>query len=130
MLFLRSSILVLLIFVFSSFGLCQEICFTYESAVKLESDLKNCEYDQLELKKRIEEKELLEQEIQLLKQKIELQNQLIQATQQTLNQYEQLIRYQKEAYEDIIRKNQPSLYKKIFDSLGFIGLGVIIGLIF
>lgn len=112
-----------IILLFSSSGAyAEDICFSEQTAKKMIVDL--------ELKKNYEEQieyykegnKELEYQIKLLKEVNSLQKEQI-------TQYKDLMKLQKDGYESIIKENKPSFIKKTFEAIGFVGIGVLIGLL-
>jgi len=128
-LLLRSSLLIIcLLFIFNNISYSAEACFTEKSTIKLETDLKECEFDSAECSKCYEDKDLADKQIELLKMKNDLYKEAIVLNEQTIKQYQELLKYQKESYNEIIKANKPSFFREIFNTFGFIGIGILIGL--
>jgi hypothetical protein len=100
----------------------EDICFSEPVAKKMVVDL--------ELKKNFEEQigyyqegnKELEYQVKLLKEINALQKEQIV-------QYKDLMKLQKDGYESIIKESKPSFIKKVFEGLGFVGFGILIGLV-
>jgi len=128
-LLLRSSLVIIFILFICQTLYSAEACFSEKSTIKLETDLKQCDFDRQEFQKCEEDKALADEEIKQLKEKIELYKEAIKTNEQAIKQYKDLLQYQKDSYEKIIKENKPSIFREIFNSLGFIGIGIIVGLI-
>jgi hypothetical protein len=105
------------------------ICFEEEDAKQMVVQLENSiDYeDQSEnLKQGTAE---LEKQIALLKEINKLQMEQLNISKQTIESYKELTKVQKEAYEKHIDNIKPSIWDKIFPSLGGVGIGVLIGLL-
>jgi hypothetical protein len=107
-----------------------EFCFSEEQAKKIAADLKYCSFDSVEKDLYIQDNNELNKEVDLLKQKVDLLKEVITLQDKTITQYQDLLKYQKESYKEIIEANKPSVWKQIFQAVGFVGIGVLIGLIF
>lgn len=105
-----------------------EFCFSEEQAKKVATDLKNCDFDNLEKNLCDEDNQTLVDEVAALKEKVSLLKEVITLQDKTLSQYQDLLKYQKDAYKEIIEANKPSIWKQIFQAIGFVGIGVLIGL--
>jgi DNA-directed RNA polymerase beta' subunit len=126
---LKNSFLVIILILFSTLSsYAGEACFSEKSTIKLESDLKECEFDSAECAKCYEDKDLADKQIELLKQKVELYKEAMALNEQTIKQYQELLKYQKESYNEVIKANKPSFIREIFNTFGFIGIGILIGL--
>jgi len=71
----------------------------------------------------------LETQVKLLKETNKLKEEQITIGDRTIKQYQELIKFQKETYEQAVKDSRPNIFKQIIDALGFIGVGVVIGLI-
>jgi hypothetical protein len=124
--------LSLLIFlsVFSVSFAAEEICFPEDQAKKLVYELEQCRniQDQVDLYRQ--ENDQLEKQVGLLKEIINLKDQQLKISEKSVDQYKDLLQYQQKTYEQIVKDNQPSVGKEIIKVLGYIGIGVLIGLIF
>ncbi len=121
-----SSIIILFL---ASASFSADFCFDEKSIIQLEANLKQCEFDREELAKCEQDRALADEEIKILKQKIELQKQIIELNERELQQYKELLEYQRQSYEMLIKQNKPSTFKQIFNTLGFIGLGLLVGIV-
>jgi len=100
----------------------EDICFSEPTATRMVVDL--------ELKKNYEEQigyykegnKELEYQIKLLKEVNTLQKEQI-------TQYKDLMKIQKEGYESIIKESKPSFLHEVSKVIGFIGIGILIGLV-
>jgi uncharacterized membrane protein (DUF106 family) len=106
------------------------VCFTEDDTKKIVVDLENVnDYkEQVEILKEANAE--LEKQIISLKEINKLQQEQLDISKQTIISYQNLLKVQKEAYEKEIKNNKPSIWGKIFASIGGLGVGVLIGLLF
>jgi len=129
---LLNSLIILILFSTNIYAqelkVIPQACFTEKSTIKLETNLKECEFDSAECGKCYEDKDLADKKIELLEQKVELYKEALKINEQTVKQYQELVKFQKESYNEIIKANKPSFFGQLFNTIGFIGLGVLVGL--
>jgi hypothetical protein len=118
--------LVILLLISSIFlyfpAYAEDICFSEPTANKIIVDL--------ELKKNYEEQigyykegnKELEYQVKLLREVNSLQKEQI-------TQYKDLMKLQKDGYESIIKESKPSFLHEVSKVIGFIGIGILIGLV-
>lgn len=127
-LLLRSSLIIICLLCLYNISYSAEACFSEKSTIKLETDLKECEFDSAECAKCYEDKDLADKEIELLKQKVDLYKEAMVLNEKTIKQYQELLKYQQDSYKQIIEANKPSVGNEFFKFLGTIAIGVLIGL--
>jgi hypothetical protein len=71
----------------------------------------------------------LEKQNTLLKESNKLQNEQLDVSKRTIESYKELLKVQKDAYEEQIKNTKPSIWSKIGAALGVIGIGVLVGLL-
>jgi|GEM_PF-3505271 regulator of replication initiation timing len=64
-----------------------------------------------------------------LKQQNDLLKQNSDLLKENAAQYKELLQVQRDSYESIIKANKPNPVKEFFDRLGFVGIGVMLGII-
>jgi hypothetical protein len=106
-----------------------DVCFSEDQAEGIVVDLEKGKNlaEQVELYKQANAE--LEQQVKLLKEIGELQKQQVEVGQRAIAQYQKIIRYQGEAYERVIKDSKPSLFKRLIDVVGFIGIGALLGIL-
>lgn len=86
----------------------------------VELEVKQSLTEQIDLYKQANNE--LEYQVKLLKE--------INTLQKTqVDQYKDLVKIQKEGYESIIKESKPSFLHEATKVLGFIGIGILIGLV-
>ncbi len=105
----------------SSFAYSQDICFDEQTAGRLVVQIEQTQNlkEQIELYKQANIE--LETQIKLLKEISNLKDGQI-------NKQKELLTIQKDTYEGIIKESKPNLLKNIFNIIGFIGIGILVGL--
>lgn len=122
-------VLAISLLISSSAAYAGDICFTEQDAQRLVVDLergRNYE-EQIELYRQANSE--LERQVGYLKEMVALQKEQLLLGRDALKQYQELIDYQKKSYEHALQENKPNLLRKLFDSLGLIGIGVLFGLV-
>lgn len=107
----------------------EDICFSEDTAKQITVELEKTKNlkEQVELYKTANS-ELVEQ-TKLLKDMLKLKDEQIAASDRTIKQYQEIIKFQKETYEQAIKDVKPNPIKKLIDDLGFIGIGIMIGIL-
>lgn len=57
----------------------------------------------------------------------EIQRQYLEVTNNTIISYDNLLKEQKEMYELIMKESKPSFWSKVKNTVGLIGIGILIG---
>jgi hypothetical protein len=100
----------------------EDICFTEPVAKKMIVDL--------ELKKNYEEQlEYYREGNKELEYQIKLMKEVNSLQKEQISQYKDLMKLQKDGYESIIKENKPSFIRSLFNTIGTIGVGILIGLL-
>lgn len=107
----------------------EDICFSEDTARRITVDLEKAK----SLKEQVELYEKgnaeLEKQITLLKEINKLKDEQIAINNMTIKQYQELLKFQKDTYEQIVKDAKPSVLKQIIDALGFIGIGILAGIL-
>ena len=103
----------------------EDITFEESTASNMVVELEQCKVikDQIELYKQSNSE--LEYQIKLQKDINNLQKEQLEIAKDTVKQYQELIKNQKEVYTQLIKDAKPNPIKKLLDSLGFIGIGIL-----
>lgn len=112
--------LFLLSSLFVSTAYAQNICFAPDTAKRMLIS--------------IEKTPLLEEQITLyqsankeLEYQILLLKEINILRKEQIEQYEKIVKLQKESYESIIKESRPSIWQEIFKAISYIGIGALIG---
>ena len=107
----------------------ENIGFSEETAQRIVVELEVCKtlQEQTELYK--ESNSELEKQVQLLEKVVELQKQELAISQTVIKNQKEMMEAQGKAYEDVLKASKPNLFKKLIDSVGLVGAGIVIGLI-
>ncbi len=102
-----------------------EVCFTEEGTNRLVVELEQCQNlkEQINLftQKSVEE----ERQIQLLKEKGSLQDRQLKTCNDTIEKWKGTVEEQKRICND----QKPGFFNQLFKALGFVGIGVLVGVI-
>jgi hypothetical protein len=123
---------IILFLLFTGFGTkvyADEICFTEEQAKKLVYELEQGKIAQDQVVLYKQENAELENQVKLLKEINDLKDQQIKINERTIEQYKDLIDFQKKSYEQIVKELKPSPVKQFLNNFGFMGIGLLIGLL-
>jgi hypothetical protein len=99
-----------------------EICLPMEEAKNLVVELEKGKglKEQVELYRQANEE--LEKQVNLLKEMNKLKDEQIAIGDRTIKQYQELLKFQKETYEQAVKDAKPGLLKQIIDAIGVIGI--------
>ncbi len=118
---LRGLVISLCLLLIGSFAYSQSVCFDELTAGRLVVQVEQTQNlrEQIELYKQANDELIIQ--IKLLKEINNLKDEQI-------NKQKDLLKIQKDTYEGIIKESKPSLLKNIFNTIGAIGIGVLVGL--
>lgn len=122
-------ILFLLFTGFKTKVYADEICFTEEQAKKLVYELEQGKIAQDQVVLYKQENSELENQVKLLKEINDLKDQQLKIDEKTIQQYKDLIDFQKKSYEQIVKELKPSPVKQFLNNFGFMGVGLLLGLL-
>lgn len=108
---------------------CEEICIDKDIVSEITIDLEKCKITEHQLDLIKQQNSELEKQIQLLNDVIQLKDRQLQAENEAFKRYSELLKDQKNLYEEAIKKSKPSLFKSITNGLGAIGIGILIGVL-
>ncbi|MBZ0156226.1 MAG: hypothetical protein K8I29_08470 [Alphaproteobacteria bacterium] len=122
-------VLVIGLLISSPVAYAGDICFTDQDAQRLVVDLERGRnyQEQIELYRQANSE--LERQVGYLKEVVALQKEQLLLSRDAVKQYQELIDYQRKSYEHALQEKKPDLLKKLIDSLGLIGIGVLFGLV-
>lgn len=128
-LFILSVILIPFILAECEIARAADITFDESVAGKMVVEIEQCRImeDQIELYK--ESNAELEYQIKLQKDINNLQKEQLEVTKEAVKQYQELLKIQEDVYKQVIKDTKPNPIKKFIDSLGFVGIGVLIGVL-
>lgn len=110
-------------------GRCEDICFDEKVASNIVVELEKGRLIQQETEALKGENAELQKQIDLLKQIIELKDIQLESTNKALKQYGDLLEQQGKLYEEALKRSKPSFFEKLSDTLGAVGIGIIIGVL-
>lgn len=119
--------LIGLILPISSFA--EDVCYSEDTAKQITVDLEKAKSlkEQVELFEKANAE--LEKQVSLLKEMNKLKDEQIAIGDKTIKQYQELLKFQKETYEQAVKDARPSVLKQVIDALGFIGIGILAAVI-
>ena len=107
----------------------EDVCYSEDTAKQITVDLEKAK----SLKEQVELFEKgnaeLEKQVSLLKEMNKLKDEQIAIGDKTIKQYQELLKFQKDTYEQAVKDTSPSVLKQVIDALGFLGIGVLAGVI-
>lgn len=105
-----------------------DVCFFESTAKEIVVEVEKCRIlkEQNELYKQgtLE----LEKQLELLNKLIEAKDAQIKILQETGTKYQELLQQQKESCDKLVAESKPGFLKVLLQALGFIGLGVLLGI--
>ncbi len=118
---LRELVISLCLLLIGNFAYSQSVCFDELTAGRLVVQVEQTQNlkEQIELYKQANAE--LETQIKLLK---EINN----LKEEQISKQKDLLNVQKITYEGIIKENKPNVLRQIFNTIGAMGIGVLIGL--
>lgn len=124
---LKSVCLILALSLFVSVASAEEVCFSDPDAKAIVVELEKGRNlkEQVELYKKANTE--LEQQVKLMKEISALQKEQIAVGDKAIKQYQDIITYQGNAYEQVIKESKPNPLKQFMDSVGLIGIGILAG---
>lgn len=108
--------------IFCSYSYAEEnICFTEDTAKRMIVHIEKVSNLEEQIRLYQEGNRELEYQVKLLKEVNGLRKEQV-------DQLQDLVKLQKDSYESIIKENKPSFIRNLFNTVGAIGIGVLIGL--
>lgn len=128
-LFILSIVLIPFMLAECEMARAADITFDESIAGKMVVEIEQCRVteDQIELYKEANAE--LEYQIKLSKDINNIQKEQLEVAKETVKQYQELLKTQEDVYKQAIKDTKPNLFKKLIDSLGFIGIGVLAGVL-
>ncbi|MDA8104667.1 MAG: hypothetical protein M0Z71_04740 [Nitrospiraceae bacterium] len=126
----KSVFLILAISLFvSSIAHAEEVCFSEADAEAIVVDIEKGKNlaEQVDLYKQANAE--LAQQVKLLKEIGDLQKQQLEVSRTAIEQYKDIIKYQGEAFQQVLKEAKPSILKCLIDAVGFIGIGALVGIL-
>lgn len=71
----------------------------------------------------------LYKQVRLMKEVVDLQQQQLEASKKTVEVLQETIKAQGEAYEKQLKQSKPNIMYQILEYAGFLGAGILIGLL-
>lgn len=122
---------VLLLLVISLFfagrAQAENIGFSEDMAKRLVVELEVCRTLQEQTQLYKESNEELERQVSLLEKVVELQRQEIEMSQTVIKNQKEMMSQQADAYEKTLKASKPNPFRRLIDTLGFVGVGVLAG---
>jgi len=107
----------------------ESICFDKNTAGNIVVEIEKCRIDEKKIDILIKQNQELEKQISLLNQVIEKQKEQQEILKKEVESYKTLLATQKAGYEEEIKKAKPSLFNEMLKAFGFVGAGIVIGLL-
>ncbi len=120
------SLIIILVFYSLSFAV-EDMCFDKDTSSKMVVELEKGRLNENILKLQDESIKLLEMQKQQLLEINKLKDEQINVLKETNERYKDLLKTQSEVYEKIIKENKPSIIQDFIKSLGFVGVGILLG---
>lgn len=106
-----------------------DITFDESIAGKMVVEIEQCRITEEQIELYKEANKELEYQIKLQKDINNLQKEQLGVAKETVKQYQELLKTQEDVYKQAIKDTKPNLFKKLIDSLSFIGIGVLVGIL-
>jgi uncharacterized protein YlxW (UPF0749 family) len=105
------------------------VCFSEEDSKKIVVQLEDlADYkEQIEILKQ--QTAELEKQVKLLKEVASIQKEQLEFANKSIESYQTLLKTQQESYEKEIKNQKPSIFSKIYTTIGAVGIGVLVGLL-
>lgn len=121
--------IILGILFYSSVGESQNICFHQDVAGKIVVEIEECRNLKAQIQLYKQAVEELETQRNILKEIVALQKEQVEIADKTIKRQTELLNLQKEMYERELKEAKPSFIRQAVTALGYVGVGVLIGLL-
>ncbi len=105
------------------------VCFSQGEASKIVVEVEKCEILKTQKKILEQQNEELRAQIELLKQVIALKDQQLVVANESVKDIREAMTFQRKMYEEQLKQSKPSFIQKILEGMGFIGIGVLMGIV-
>ena len=132
---IRFALFIIFIIIFPFFLAECEIAraadITFEESVagKIVVEIEQCRITENQIELYKEANQELEYQIKLQKDINDLQKDQLEIAKETVKQYQELLKIQEDVYKQAIRDVKPNPVKKLIDAIGFIGIGILVGIL-
>lgn len=106
-----------------------DICLGPESAKGIVVELEQCRIQKEELSLCTEAVRNLEQTVEIQNQEVDIYKSAIEDARKAADGYKSLLDEQRKMYETALKESKPSLFEQVIKALGFIGGGILIGVL-
>lgn len=114
---------------FSATVFAQDVCLSLDSAMDITVELEKCKFKSQMLDVEKQTTEELRKQVDLYKQLIDLKDKEIKVERLAKESYKEHGEFIQKSYAKALEDQKPSFIRQFINFVGFIGLGVLIGIV-